>query len=389
MPVFLFQADGDGTVLDDVERRLRTGIPDLKRVLGLEDVGKHSIRAPGRLFAIMVAPSAEQDFRGLMDTINGHKNVFFVVFGSDLSALHYKQLLQSGNADWVAETTSPQEILAIFHRAGAASRTSPSKQPVVVSFLPSAGGVGNSTLAMETAIQLTRRKGARDGKVALIDLDFQTSHICDYLDIQPKFRIEEIRGAPERLDDQLLNVFASRHASGVEIFAVPRSRLAVRDLGVEELSALFERMANHYPTIIVDMPVAPQAWTIPVLTASEGILVTGINSIPGLRQMSETLQAVRAEGGVSADVRAIVNRCAASFLGRIEREDHIARILREERRFYVRESRAAIECANMGESITLARPSDKAVKDIAAIAHHCAALKPLAARQVDAVVGVN
>lgn len=384
MPVFLLQTGGDATTLDEIERRLTPAIPDLKRIGGIEDIGKHSLKAAGRMFAILVAPSAEQDFAKLTEAVESQKNVFFVVLGGDLSARHYKQLIYSGNADWVAETASPQEILSIFGRAGAGSRPRASKQPVIVSFLPSAGGVGNSTLAIETSIQLIRRRAAKDGKLgklALIDLDFQTSHVCDYLDVAPKFRIEEIKGATDRLDDQLLDVFASRHSSGLEIFAVPRSRLAIHDLGLEELSALFERMAHHYAFIVVDLPVAPHAWTIPLLTASEGILVTGVNTIPGLRQIAETLRAVRAEGMTSAEIRVVVNRCESSLFGGLVRTDHVARLLGEEKRFYVRQSGVAVECVNKGESITLSQPSDRTVKDIAAIADYCRSLKPASARQ--------
>ena len=214
--------------------------------------------------------------------------------GGDLSARDYKRLIQAGNADWVAESGATQEILDIVARVGAA-RTGAANQSIVVSFLPSAGGVGNSTLAIETAIQLVRRKPAKDGKVALVDLDFQTSHVCDYLDVAPKFRIEEIIDEPKRLDDRLLEVFASRHSSGLDVFAAARNPLHGRDLGVEALSALFERMAQHYAFIVVDLPVSAHVWTIPLLIASEGILVTGVNTIPGLRQVAETVQ--RRAGG--------------------------------------------------------------------------------------------
>ena len=137
----------------------------------------------------------------------------------------------------------------------------------------------------------------------------------------------------------------------MEIFAVPRSRLAIHDLGLEELSALFERMAHHYAFNVVDLPVAPHAWTIPLPTASEGILVTGVNTIPGLRQIAETLRAVRAEGMTSAESGAVVNRCESSLFGGLVRTDHVARLLGEEKRFYVRQSGVAVECVNKGESI--------------------------------------
>jgi Flp pilus assembly CpaE family ATPase len=355
-------------------------IGDLKRVARMEDIGRPSLRGAGRSVAIF-APSAGKDFAGLIDIVNKRsKDVFCIVVGGNLSAKDYKQLIQSGNADWVAESGATQEILGIVARV-AAARSGAANQSIVLSFLPSAGGVGNSTLAIETAIQLVRRKPANDGRIALVDLDFQSSHVCDYLDVAPKFQIEEIIDEPGRLDDQLLEVFASRHSSGVDIFAAPRNRMHVSTVGVEALSALFERMSHHYATIVVDLPVPAHVWTIPLLTASEGILVTGVNTIPGLRQVAETVRAVRAEGGIHADVRAVINRCESSLFGGVARRDHVGRVLGQEERFYVRNTSAALECVNRGESMTMARPSDKAVKDIAAIVDFCVALTPLSARQ--------
>ena len=80
------------------------------------------------------------------------------------------------------------------------------------------------------------------------------------------------------------------------MLAASRSRFHARDLSVEALSALFDRMAQRYSTIIIDLPLSVHSWTLPLLAASKGILVTGLNTIPGLRQIEETLRAL-ARGG--------------------------------------------------------------------------------------------
>jgi hypothetical protein len=69
-------------------------------------------------------------------------------------------------------------------------------------------------------------------------------------------------------------------------------------------------------------------------------------------------------------------------LGKVARADHVARILGDERRLFVRDARVALECVNLGTPMTMAYPSDKAVKDIAAIADYCVALKSAAPRRV-------
>ena len=114
----------------------------------------------------------------------------------------------------------------------------------------------------------------------------------------------------------------------------------------------------------------------------EGILVSGLNTIPGLRQIEETLRALRAEALVTADKRAGVNRCDFGLLGKVAKADHVARILGDEKRLFVRNSRVALECVNLGTPMTIAYPSEKAVKDIAAIADYCVALKSAAPRRL-------
>jgi pilus assembly protein CpaE len=377
MTIYLTQGGNDETRVNEIEDKLRSAIPGLKRVSRVEDIDQKSVNGADRSIVLLVAAALEgAKVDDLIDVVGRQsRNLFFIVVGGDISGRDYKRLIQSGNADWVAEGALPQEILDIVGRVSAPVREDVAvDSPVVVSFTPSAGGVGNSTLAIETAVHLVKAKSNKSAKVALVDLDFQSSHVCDYLDIAPKFQFEEIVAAPDRLDDHLLSAFISHHSSGLDVLAASRSRFHARDLSVEALSALFDSMAQRYSTIIIDLPLSVHSWTLPLLSASKGILVTGLNTIPGLRQIEETLRALRTEASVTAELRAVVNRCEFGLLGTVARGDHVARILGEEKRLLVRNARVAIECVNVGTPISLAHPSDKSVKDIAAIAAFCAGL---------------
>ena len=376
MPVFLLNSETDGGAVDEIDRRLRPVIPELVRIAALEDLARRSLRESARSLVIAVAPSDPDALTALIDRIGAlQKDAFFVVVGHHLSALDYKKLVQAGNAEWVPQI-STDEILDLVKTQTAPPPASGGRQPVVASFFPTAGGVGNSTLVLETAVQLAKRKTGKEGGVAVIDLDFQTSHICDYLDIAPKFQVEEIIAAPMRLDDRLLDAFASRHPAGFDVFAAQRERLHARDLGVEDLSTLFERLSHRYAHILVDLPVSANPWTAPLLAASEGIFVTGVNTIPGLRQVADALRALRAGKAIYGDVSVVINRCASGLLGKVARVDHVTRVLGDEKVFYVRHSDQALECVNMGVPMSVSRPSDRAVKDIGALVDHCVALLP-------------
>ena len=155
------------------------------------------------------------------------------------------------------------------------------------------GGVGNTTIALEIALRIKLAKATRSWKTCYIDLDFQTSHVCDYLDIDARFQISDILDRPERLDEQLFGLFVSHHACGLDVFAAPRSKLDPCEVDAAVLDPFLEMVLEKYNYIVFDLPVSWFSWTIPILESSDAIIMTGINTIPCLRQMRATLDEVR------------------------------------------------------------------------------------------------
>ena len=93
-------------------------------------------------------------------------------------------------------------------------------------------------LAVEIGVYLKTNKPTKDRNICIVDLDFQSSHICDHLDIEARFQIDEISSNPERLDSQLFDIFISRHSTGLHVFAAPRRRFDVCNLNLSALDIL-------------------------------------------------------------------------------------------------------------------------------------------------------
>ena len=135
--------------------------------------------------------------------------------------------MRSGGADWVAAKGSLQEIPELIYK-----KNYPTDAPLQAGqndnrfvLANCMGGVGNTTIALETALRIKLAKASRSWKICYLDLDFQTSHVCDYLDIEARLQIHDILDRPERLDEQLFELFVSHHSSGLDVFAAPRSKL--------------------------------------------------------------------------------------------------------------------------------------------------------------------
>jgi pilus assembly protein CpaE len=281
--------------------------------------------------------------------------------------------VRSGGADWVSASAPAQEILDIIVQRPARpeAAVTAKTRPILVSFVPSAGGVGNSTLAIEVAIQMRRGNATANRRVCLVDLDFQTSHVCDYLDIEPRLHIEEISANPERLDNQLFEVFASHHDSGLDVFASPRSKFDTCGLDFAALDGLFGLISTRYDLIMIDFPLSWYSWTPKIIAASSGIIVSGVNSIPGLRQIAETLTTLRTTTDLFGEIRVAINNCERGLFGRVARRQHVASVLSGEQIFYVRNDSAALESINTGMPMALSHPRRGISKDIAKMTAFC------------------
>ena len=310
-----------------------------------------------------------------------HSGIFFIFVSREISASDYKRLVRGGRSDWVSMEGAPQEIADIIFRTTpkeARSGRDEEVRPAIVVLVPSSGGVGNATLAIETAVQVKRAKQTRSRRVCLLDLDLQASHICDYLDIEPRFRIEEIIQNPDRLDAQLFDLFVSRHAaSGVDVLATPRNRRASVELNMAALDALFRFISEQYDLVIVNVPSAWFDWTDQILAVCDLAIVTGLNNVPSLRQIAETLQAVKNAERVPPQIVVVLNRCESGLVGGIARRGHVSRALGSQTVVYVREDAAAANHSlNTGVPISMTSPSSKITKDIRALASLVSGLSP-------------
>ena len=380
MPIYLLNANTDVEKTAQIEQKIYETIPEVIKIKDLENIAREIKWGDKELlYVLFLAPSGNAGYIDVLVRIADtyRKRIFFVVISDEISGSDYKRLVRSGGADWVSANAAAQEILDIIarRRGGSDVKSEEGPSPVLVSFIPSAGGVGNSILAIESAIQLKKAKATASRRICLLDLDFQTSHICDYLDIEPRLQIQEISTNPERLDSQLFDVFISHHNSGLDVFAAPRSKFDTCGLDFAALDALFGMISGRYDLILIDLPVNWFSWTPKIIAASGGIVVTGVNSIPGLRQIAETLTTVRAITEVSGEVRVVVNNCERGLFGRVARRQHVQSVLDKEKVLYVRRDVAVLESINTGTPMAFGGGRRKINKDIAAITAFCAGLK--------------
>src|SRR6266446_2566219 len=139
MQVYLLNAGVDPAELSDLEARIRISVPNLHRVEALEALRIERLRSdvaedkPCVLYPVRL--SAEASFDHLIDiAVQYHEFCFIIFIGDDeISASHYKRLLQTGAGDWVSTRNAPQEIAdVLWRRMTPAARPAPERRKAAI-----------------------------------------------------------------------------------------------------------------------------------------------------------------------------------------------------------------------------------------------------------------
>lgn len=369
MRCFIVGEEGDGrrTALIATAERLLGFEPDT--IADLESLRRDPrfLRAPRALVLLPEKDREKLDTAAAVAFAGDFATRAFVVcIAETIAPEDLRRLVRTGAADWLTWLGYAEDLGALVRRlstAGLADRPTAK----IISFLPSKGGVGTTTLAIETATLLAKGIGA-DGRVAILDLNLQGGTVAEMLDVEPRFDIAEIMHRPERLDEQLVDIFASR-SEGIDVFAGPFSRIALHAVQPETIFTLIDTIAVRYDAVLFDLPGVSLAWSDNLLRGSDVVVVCGGDTIPALRRLSATLGHVEAIGVGKTKLAAVVNATEADLLGRLARRKVIERALGTHRTFTVRRDLAKFtEVLDLGRPLHELMPGSRVARDIRRLA---------------------
>lgn len=298
---------------------------------------------------------------------DGNTHGFTVCVADVIEPAAYKQLLRTGSADWMTARDCREELHDLFERTAVASASK--HAAVVVSCLPSKGGVGNTSMAVEIATHLATRRKRDRPRLAVVDLNFQGGTLADALDLDARFDVAEIIDRPERLDEHLVDIFASRHTKGFDVFACPPSRLDPEAIKPEIVFAVIDAIASRYGVLLFDLPPSWASWTDDLLRGSDAILACGGESVPALRKLGLLLKYLDELPVAAAKVTAVVNAVETGFVGRVSRRPVIEKALSGRHVVCVRrDSDKARDALDMGRALIDVAPHSGIVRDIRLLA---------------------
>ncbi len=234
-------------------------------------------------------------------------NAPVIVVTKEFDAAAVRMLVQLKVADFLVKPISTADLVRSCIRVLQGPGRESGQEAQVYTFMPAAGGVGNTTLAVETAFQL-HRSITRGASTCVVDLNLQQGACAEYLDLEPRFDISEIENQPERLDRQLLDVMLSKHESGLCVLAAPVKPTEMRTFDTDVVIRMLDLVSAYFDNVVIDMPRTWFPWTETVLLGTNKLYIVAEMTVPCLRQTQRLVRAVSETSQRQVKPHVIVNR---------------------------------------------------------------------------------
>jgi pilus assembly protein CpaE len=230
-----------------------------------------------------------------------------VVVTQEFNAAAVRILVQLKVSDFLVKPLTTADLVRSCVRALQGPGREENTESQIYTFIPAAGGVGNTVLTLQTAFQL-HNSMTRGAATCVVDLNFQQGSCAEYLDIEPRFDITEIENHPERLDRQLLDVMLSKHSSGLCVLAAPMRPSEMRSFNTDLVVRMLDLVSAYFDNVVIDMPRTWFPWTETVLLGSNKLYIVSEMTVPCLRHTQRLIQSIYETVGKEVKPHVIVNR---------------------------------------------------------------------------------
>ncbi|MBE4474696.1 AAA family ATPase, partial [Vibrio parahaemolyticus] len=173
-------------------------------------------------------------------------------------------------------------------------------------FINTKGGSGATTLAINTAIELS---SYAKSKVLLIDLDMQFSDAADYLNCKPKYNINDVIDSVNDLDELSLEGLVYQHPSGLNYLCFNQNDPRNNHKHAIHVSKLLPILRQFYSHIIVDLSHGVDHVYQQIVSPATHIFLIMQQNVTSVKHAVSYIRSLELDYGLSHhQVELIVNR---------------------------------------------------------------------------------
>lgn len=256
--------------------------------------------------------------------------------------------LRAGVRDFLRRPVSTTELRTLIDNIAQNAETAPAASGQtfgrVVSFISNKGGVGKSTMAVNTAVGLALR---HPGRVLLIDASLQMGVAAALLDIRPEATLADVAAERDRLDVTMIRQMAIQHPSGLHLLAAPSDAVLAMDVDDTLIARIITLARRTYDYVIIDTFPMFDRVVVAALDLSDRAFVVVENVVPTLLGAISLLNVLERIGFPAERQKLIVNR-NQSIAGNLSLPDIAGRLQRSIDYVFPFDKRV-IAAANLGQ----------------------------------------
>ena len=253
--------------------------------------------------------------------------------------------IRSNVQDFLRHPLSSTELRQLLDRLNTPRPTTLLANGKVISFMSNKGGVGKSTLAVNTACMLATH---HPGRVLLIDASLQLGVCSIMLDIMPTTSIVDAVREKGRLDETLLRQLTLSHSCGLQLLAAPADAIEGAEIDEESMYRIINLARRAFDYVIVDAFPIIDSTVLSVLDVSDLVYVVMQGTAPNVIATSKLLPIFEGLGIPKEKQRLVLNQNYRSFTGNLSPTDIEERLSRRFDHVFPYEKKL-LSAANAGE----------------------------------------
>ncbi len=173
-----------------------------------------------------------------------------IALGSVNDVNFFRRIMRSGARDYLVKPVDADTLGEMLVRLEQPSELGAAAGRVV-GFLGARGGVGTTTLAINTAWIMADRLSRR---TALVDMDIYAGNIALALDIEPTRGLREAFDDPERVDEVFLQNAMAKFGKGLHVLATEEQFDDTVRMTDDKVLMLTDTMRNNFDMAVLDLP---------------------------------------------------------------------------------------------------------------------------------------
>ncbi len=275
------------------------------------------------------------------DLTRRHPTIGVVIVAARLDAALMLEALNAGAKGFVNDPLSRQDLEVAISRV---TQQAPPVSGQVIAFVGAKGGVGTTTVAVNTATALAKK--SRSGTL-LLDLNVRFGDAAAYLGVEPRFTVADALENAHRLDDAFVRGLVVRTPGGLDLLAAPE-RLPGPGIDLDRLRALLEFSKKHFGFTVVDVPRTDPG-VLEALDSATHVVVVVSQELTAVRSATRLVKSLRQRYG-KGRVKVILGRSDTD--AEIAPED-LEKVLETTVRAFPNDYRRSLEALNRGRPLVL------------------------------------